>query len=155
MLPRRRRHQPRPARKITFLSGRAAAPAEPAPGPPVTAGRWSGGLGDGDGETEGFELADVIAGLAVLVSAAGVVAGAQLVVPGGGIGEQVPDDDQDGAGDGDQGLELADALHQPPVTLAKEGVGLGRCGGCLAEGALEVGIALAGLAGPAPGPGLD
>jgi hypothetical protein len=41
----------------------------------------------------------VVAGLAVGVDAAGVVAGAQLVEAGGGAGEQVPDDDQDGAGD--------------------------------------------------------
>jgi len=34
----------------------------------------------------------------------------------------VPDDDQDGAGDGDQGLELADPLDQPPVPFAEEGV---------------------------------
>src|ERR1019366_9232248 len=39
--------------------------------------------------------------------------------------------------------------------LADEGVGPGRGGGGPAEGALEVGVALAGLAGAAPGPGLD
>jgi hypothetical protein len=43
---------------------------------------------------EGFKLADVTAGLAVLVDAAGVVAGAKILVAGGRIGEHVPDDEQ-------------------------------------------------------------
>src|SRR6266508_1231822 len=64
-------------------------------------GSGSGGRGEGDGEPEGFQLADVVAGLLGFVDAAGVVAGAKVVVAGGGVGEQVPDDDQDGAGDGD------------------------------------------------------
>jgi len=59
-----------------------------------------------------------------------VVAGAEVVVAGGAVGEQVPDDDQDGAGDGDQGFELAAALGQAPVAFAGEGAGLaGRGGG--------------------------
>jgi hypothetical protein len=107
----------------------------------------SGCRGEGDGEPKGFQLADVVAGLVGLVDAAGVVAGAQVGVAGGGVGEQVPDDDQDGAGDSDQGLELAAALDDPPVALAEEGVGLGGRGGGLAEDGLEVGVALAGLVG--------
>ena len=39
--------------------------------------------GEGDGESERFELADVAAGLLVLIDAAGVVAGAQVVEAGG------------------------------------------------------------------------
>jgi hypothetical protein len=72
-------------------------------------------VGEGDGESEGFELADVAAGLAAGVGAAGVVAGAEIAEPGGGIGEELPDDHQDGAGDGDPGPELAAAPHDPPV----------------------------------------
>jgi hypothetical protein len=87
-------------RKITT----SATARQRNPGP-VTGGRsgWSGsgGLGQGDSESERFELADMVACLAVLVDAAGVVAGAQFAEAGGGVGEQVPDDDQDGAGDGD------------------------------------------------------
>jgi hypothetical protein len=90
----------------------------------------------------------VVAGLLGRVDAAGVVAG-------GRVGEQVPDDDQDGAGDGDEHLELAAALDDAPVAFAEEGVGLGGRGGGLAEDALEVGVALAGLAGAVLGPGLD
>ena len=59
----------------------------------------------------------MVAGLAVRVDAAGVAADAEVVLA---AGEQVPDDDQDGAGD--QGLEFAAALEDPPVTLAGEGV---------------------------------
>ena len=97
----------------------------------------------------------MVAGLAVLVDAAGVVVGAEVVEAGGGVGEQVPDDHQDRAGDGDQGLELADAPDQAAVALPEEGVGLGGRGGDLAEHALEVGVALAGGAGAVLGAGLD
>jgi hypothetical protein len=45
----------------------------------------------------------------------------------------MPDDHQDGAGDGDQGLELATAADDPPVALAGEGAGAGGRGGSLAE----------------------
>jgi hypothetical protein len=62
---------------------------------------------------------DVVAGLAIGVGAVGVEVRAQVVEPCGGIGEQVPDDDQDGSGDGDQGFELAAAFDQAPVALAQ------------------------------------
>jgi hypothetical protein len=52
-----------------------------------------GGL-QGDGVAHGLELADVVVDLRVLVGAVGVVVGAQVMEAGGGIGEQVPDDDQ-------------------------------------------------------------
>jgi len=42
--------------------------------------RRSGCLGKGDGVAEGFELADVTAGLAVLVDPAGVAADDQIQV---------------------------------------------------------------------------
>ena len=84
------------------------------------------------------------AGLAVLVDVAGVVVAAEVVVAGAAVGEQVPDDDEDGAGDGDEGLELAAPSGQAPVALAEEGVGAGGRGDGLAQDALEVRIALAG-----------
>jgi len=58
---------------------------------------------------ERLELVDEVAGLAVAVDAAGVVVGAQVVEAGGGVGQQVPDDHQDGAGHSDQSSALADA----------------------------------------------
>src|SRR5215207_4383542 len=119
------------------------------------AGWWSGGRLQGDPVAEGLELAYEVAGLAALVDAAGVVVGAQVVEAGGRAGEQVPDDHQDGAGDGDQRFELADAPDEAAVALAEEGVGLGGRGGSLPERGLEVGVALAGGAAAAGGAGLD
>lgn len=84
---------------------------------------WSGGLGrrgEGDVVAEGFELMDEVAGSTVLVDATGVVVGAEIVESCGGVGEQVPDDHQDGAGDGDEGFELASAADQAPVALTKK-----------------------------------
>ena len=49
----------------------------------------------------------------------------------------------------DQGFELAQAFDQASVAVAEEGVGLRGAGGGFAEHAFEVGVALAGLAGPA------
>ena len=85
------------------------------------------------------------------VHAAGVIAGTEVAVTGGGVGEQVPDDDQDGAGDGDQGLELAAAADDAPVAFAEEGVGPDGRGGGFTKDALEVRVAFAGLAGAALG----
>ena len=53
----------------------------------------------------------------------------------------MPDDDQDGAGDRNQGFELAAAFDQTPVAFAEEGVGFGGCGGGVAECTFEVGVA--------------
>src|SRR5579859_6284751 len=58
-----------PNRKITRLSGQAAAPGAASAGP-VKVAWWSGCLGEGDGVAEGFELAEVVGGLALLVDAA-------------------------------------------------------------------------------------
>jgi hypothetical protein len=42
-------------------------------------------------------------------------------VAGTAVGEQVPDDHKDGPDDGDEGLELAAALDDPPLPLAECG----------------------------------
>ena len=115
----------------------------------------SGGGFDGDPVAEGGELGDVVTHAAFDVDVAGVVVGSEVMEAGEGVGEQVPDDDQDGAGDRNQGLELAAAFDDAAVALAEEGVGLGGCGGGLAERALQVGVALAGAAAAGDGPGLD
>jgi hypothetical protein len=117
----------------------------------------SGGVfagGEGDGQAESLELADVVADLALSVDVGVVVAGSEVVEPGFGVGEQVEDDDQDGAGDSDDGFAFAAAPGQPPVAFAEEGVGPAGGGGDLAEDAVEVGVALAGLAGGGLRPGL-
>ena len=78
-------------------------------------GGGGGRGGEGDVVAEGFELADEVAGLAGGVGPSLVVLGPEVGVAGGGVVDQVPDDDQDGAGDGDQGLEMALAFDQAPV----------------------------------------
>jgi hypothetical protein len=72
-----------------------------------------GGWGEGDLQTERFQLLDEVALASLLVDAAFVVVGAEVAVGGVGVGEQVPDDDEDGTGDGDEGFALPDA--RPPV----------------------------------------
>ncbi|MEV0971241.1 hypothetical protein [Microtetraspora glauca] len=71
---------------------------------------------------EGFELADVVALLAVGVGASGVEVGAEIDEVRVGIRQQVPNDDQDGADDRDDGAFLALAPDDPAVTLAEESV---------------------------------
>src|SRR4029453_12075913 len=116
---------PHPDRKITALTGVGGSSRRSRLWVGMWLEGWSGCCwGEGDGEPQGVQLPGGVAGLLVLVDAAGVVAGARVVVAGGGVGQQMPDDHQDGAGDGDQGLELAATLDQAPVALAQEGVGL-------------------------------
>src|SRR6266496_1293660 len=121
----------------------------------LTWGRYgSGGRGDGDGQAERLELADVVADLLVLVGAAGVVVGAEVGIAGLRVVEQVPDDDQDGAGDSDLGFGPPAAAGDALVAFAEEGRGAGRAGGGLAEVAAQVTVALAFLAVAGPGAGL-
>ena len=98
-----------------------------------------------DVQAESLELADVVADLALPVDVGVVVAGSEVAEPGFGVGEQVEDDDQDGAGDGGDGVALAVAAGQAAVAFAGEGAGPAGGGGDLAEDAVEVGVALAGL----------
>src|SRR5215468_9634908 len=67
----------------------------------------SGGVlpgGDDDVVAEGFELALGVAGLAAAVGVPGVPVGAEVAVAGGGVVQQVPDDDEDGPAHGAAGL---------------------------------------------------
>ena len=73
--------------------------------------------------SERFELVDEVACPAVFVDPADVKVGAEVLVAGGGVGQQVPDDDQDRAFDGDESCELAAATDEAAVALAEEGVG--------------------------------
>jgi hypothetical protein len=77
------------------------------------------GLDDGDLVSESFELADVVAGFACFVDPVLVVAGAEVGVPGAGFVEEVPDDDKDGAGDGDLGFGGTAAAGDAGVPLAE------------------------------------
>jgi hypothetical protein len=59
-------------------------------------GAGSGGGFEGDLAAQGLELADVVALGALRVDAGVVEAGAEVTEAGVGVGQQVPDDDQDG-----------------------------------------------------------
>ena len=91
-------------------------------------------------------MADVVAFLALRADAGVVELGAEVVEAGLGVGEQVPDDDQDRAADRDDGLLLAPPPGDPPVALAEEGVGLPGGDGGLAQDPGQVGVAVPGRA---------
>src|ERR1700733_604753 len=133
-------------RKITCLGRRAAASGGAEPDSRSLSGGWD----KGDSEPRASQVPDVAAGLPGCVGAVGVVAGAEIAEARGPAGEQVPEDDQDGAGDGDERSQIAAAAGDPPVALAEESVGAGGRG--LAEDGLEAGIALAGPPGAGPAP---
>ena len=70
---------------------------------------------EGDLVAERFELADVVALAALSVDAGVVEARAEVLVADGRVGQQVPDDDQDGVADGDDGPLGAAASCDAPV----------------------------------------
>jgi hypothetical protein len=115
----------------------------------------SGGGFDGDAVAECGELGDVVAHPAFDVDPAGVVVGSEVVEASGWVTQQLPDDDKDGAGDRNQCLELAAAFDDAPLALAEKGVGPGGRSSGLAKGALQVRVALAGLAAACHGSGLN
>jgi hypothetical protein len=67
-----------------------------------------GGGDDGHVEAEGPELAEVGSDLAVPPGVVVMPAGAKVSEPGTGIGQEVPDDDQDRPADGALGLVPAE-----------------------------------------------
>src|ERR1019366_7246567 len=86
-------HERAPAPGGPALTGKHSLSLARGSGPwpvmPVRAGlvrQGSGCLGECDGVAECFELADVAAGLALLVGAAGVVGAAEVAGGGGGVG---------------------------------------------------------------------
>ena len=84
----------------------------------------SGGV-EGHAVAQGLQIADVLADLAFGVVAGGVVVRAEVDELGLLVGEQRPDDDQDGAADRYDRPFLAPASGDPPIPLAEEGVGAG------------------------------
>jgi hypothetical protein len=90
------------------------------PGPSRWMGARSGGGFEGDHVAEGFELADVVALAALGVDPGVVEARAEVLVVDGGVGQQVPDDDQDGAADRDDGPLGAAASGDAPVAFPRK-----------------------------------
>src|SRR5512133_2692056 len=106
-------------------------------------GRSGGGF-EGDLVAEGLQLADVVALGAFRTDAGVVEAGAQVLEPYGRVGQQVPDDDQDGPADRHDGALLAASTGDPPVAFTKEGIGLPSGDGGLAEHASQIGVTVPG-----------
>src|SRR5215469_6236941 len=102
-----------------------------------------------------MQLLNEVAGASFLVDVGGVEVGAEVVVGGVGVGEQVPDDDQDGAGHGDEGFAFASAFDQAAVAFAEERVAAGGGRGGGAEHGLQVGVASGGLPAAAFAAGLS
>ena len=73
----------------------------------------------------------------------------------GGLGEQVPDDDQEDAGNGGDGLELAPASGHAPVAFPREVAGPVDFGDGFPGEPFEVGVGLADAPGAAAVAGLD
>ena len=92
-------------------------------------------------------MCDVVADLSTGADSCVVEVWAEFAESGVGIGQQVPDDDEDGAADGDDGFLFASAAGQASVALTEEGVGAAGRDGGLAEGAGEVAVAVPGGAG--------
>src|SRR3712207_8195939 len=86
----------------------------------------SGGGFEGDAVAECFELSDVVASFGVGVDVAVVGVGAEVVEPGVGVGEEVPDDHQQGSGERDGGFVFASSADQALVALDEKGVGPAR-----------------------------
>src|SRR3954468_21320780 len=78
------------------------------------------------------------------VGSGGVVVRAEVDELGLGVGEQRPDDDEDGAADCDDGSLLVAASGDAPVALAEEGVGATGADRGLAHDAGQVAVAVAG-----------
>ena len=58
------------------------------------------------------QVGDVVAQSSFDDDALGVVVGAEVVEADGGVGQEVPNDTKDGAGDRDQGFDLASAFDE-------------------------------------------
>jgi hypothetical protein len=107
-----------------------------------------GDAAEGDFEAEGSEFADVAVGLAADAGLAFVVAGAEILVPGAGAGEQGVADLQLGVAEGDLGFGFAAAAGEPPVAGAFAGLGAAGGDGGLAGDGTQVPVALLGLGAP-------
>src|SRR6266704_4235389 len=120
----------------------------------------SGGVlpgGDDDVVAEGFELALGVAGLAAAVGVPGVPVRAEVAVAGGGVVQEMPDDDEDGPAYGAAGFlaaASAGAGGDAAEALAEEGVRVRGGAGGQDGDALGVGVAAALLPPALAGPGL-
>ena len=86
--------------------------------------QWSSDCrAEGELVTKGPELANEVTSLAVGVDPSLVEVRAEVDEESARVRQQVPDDDEDGALDRDERLQLAGPLHEPSVRGTEEGVG--------------------------------
>lgn len=105
----------------------------------------SGGWFEGDAVAELVQLVDVVVVHGALGWSVGVVVvRAEVVEAGVGVAEPVPDDDEDGPANGDEGLLPASPSGQAPVALTEDRGGAAGGNGGFAQGAGEVAVAVPG-----------
>jgi hypothetical protein len=68
------------------------------------------------------------------VALASLLVDSPVVIAGVLVGQQMPDDGEDGVADRDDGAFLAAAAGEAAVAVAEEGVGAGEAGDDLTEG---------------------
>jgi hypothetical protein len=105
--------------------------------------RSGGGL-QGDLVAEGVQRVDVVADGALGAAASVIVVGSEVGEGGVLVAEQVPDDDQDGAADGDDRFLLPAAPGDPAVAFAEERGCAGDADGGFAQSSGQVPVAVAG-----------
>jgi hypothetical protein len=79
-----------------------------------------------------------------VLTVAGEVIGAKVMEAGVGVSEQVPDDHQHGAADGDDRLLLAATSREPAVSLTEEGVAASSHHRSLTQHPRQVAVAVSG-----------
>src|SRR3954468_8530454 len=99
---------------------------------------------EGHGVAEVLQFADVLADLAFGIGAGGVVVGAEVDELRLIVGEQRPDDHQDGAADRHDGPVLDAPPGYASVPLAEKGAGASRADRLLAEHPSQIAVAVPG-----------
>lgn len=99
-----------------LVTRHAAAPGGARAEPGIGA---SGRGFEGDFVPDGFELTDVVALGVAGVAVGVVVVGTEIDEVGAWLGQHVPDDDQDGSADGDDGLLLSASAGDATVAFTQ------------------------------------
>src|SRR3954454_17336867 len=111
----------------------------------MPAGRsGSGGGVEGHRVAESLQFPNVVTDSALGVGAGGVVLRSEVEEVSVLVGEQGPDDHENGPADGDDGPLLAAASGDPPIPLPEEGVRAAGTDRGLAEDSGQVAVAVPG-----------
>src|SRR5512132_1182235 len=145
------KHASASAGNPTHFRAHATSPRDTSTDPKIHGGRARGCIRAPPGSDQRGAGCPVTAGQAdagapgaVRADAGVVEAGAEVVEPYGRVGQQMPDDDQNGPADRDDRSLLAASTGDPPVAFTEEGIGLAGGDGDLPEHATQVGVAVPG-----------